>query len=55
MSNKKRIIELESKLDGLRNDARYHDLRRTYGDYSAEVLRHLQSCASTQAQGANHT
>lgn len=55
MSTQKRIIELERKLDGLKNDARYHDLRRTYGDYSAEVLRHLRACASTQAQGANHS
>ncbi len=50
-----RIDELEAALDGLKNDARYHDLRRTYGDYSLEVLRHLESCAAVQARGENHT
>jgi hypothetical protein len=33
---------------GLCNDARYWDLRRTYGDNSEEVRRHLISCARYQ-------
>lgn len=45
---KKRINELASKLNGLKNDSRYWDLRRTYGDYSREVLRHLEMCARAQ-------
>jgi hypothetical protein len=49
------IQQLRTKLAGLSNDARYWDLVRTYGEYSTEVLRHLRSCAETQAQGANHT
>ena len=55
MNTKTRIEQLARTLDGLANDARYHDLRRTYGDYSREVLRHLESCARLQARGANHT
>lgn len=55
MANKKRIQELQSKLTGLNNDARYWALRRTYGDYSREVLSHLETCASAQARGENHT
>lgn len=40
---------------GLSSDARYQDLRRMYGDNSAQVSRHLAGCAATQARGANHT
>jgi len=42
------VKTLESRLDGLKNDAGYWELRRTYGDHSVEVLRHLESCASDQ-------
>lgn len=53
MSRKQRISELESRLAGLGNDARYWDLRRTYGDHSQEVLRHLEACDHAQrARGA---
>jgi len=46
MSNTKTAIkQLEATTPGLNNDARYWELRRTYGDYSREVLRHLQACA----------
>lgn len=55
MDQRTRIDELRESLDGLRNDARYWDLCRTYGDYSTEVLRHLERCAEIQARGANHT
>jgi hypothetical protein len=55
MSKKNAIQELRAQLTGLTNDARYWDLVRTYGEYSAEVLRHLRSCADVQARGANHT
>ena len=55
MSRRKRIEQLEAKLDGLNNDARFWDLRRTYGDYSEEVLEHLERCAAIQARGENHT
>ena len=50
-NEKQRIDQLAATLDGLRNDARYHDLRRTYGDYSPRVLRHLEGCARIQARG----
>jgi hypothetical protein len=49
------IKALESRLVGLDNDARYWDLRRAYGDYSPEVLRHLEACADVQDRGENHT
>jgi len=52
---KTRITRIARTIDGLANDARYHDLRRTYGEYSREVLRHLESCAAIQERGANHT
>ncbi len=52
---KTRSKKLERSLVGLSNDAVYWDMRRTYGDYSREVLRHLESCAAAQAVGANHT
>lgn len=55
VNRKQRIRELRAKLAGLANDARYHDLCRTYGDYSAEVLRHLESCATVQGRDGNHT
>lgn len=55
MDNKKSIRKLESWLEGLRNDAVYWDLRRTYGDYSDEVLAHLKRCAQWQRRGKNHT
>lgn len=51
----KRIKELRQALSGLNNDARYWDLVRTYGEYSREVLAHLESCAAVQARGENHT
>ena len=54
-SYRERIATLRSRLTGLSNDARYWDLMRTYGDYSAEVLRYLESCARIQARGENHT
>lgn len=54
-STKTRIQSLTKTLSGLSNDARYHDLRRTYGDYSREVLAHLEACASIQGRGENHT
>ena len=47
-SIKQRINQLEKLLDGLLNDAHYWDLRRTYGDYSIEVLQHLECCAEYQ-------
>lgn len=52
---KSEIQKLEAALDGLTNDARYWDLRRTYGDYSPEVLRYLRACAAVQRRGENHT
>lgn len=55
MSRAARIRALRTSIDGLTNDARYHDLCRTYGEYSLEVLAHLESCAAVQARGANHT
>lgn len=55
MTRKDRINYLDSALVGLGCDARYWDLRRTYGEYSAEVLRHLEACARVQARGENHT
>lgn len=53
MSIRDRIDALAASLDGLNNDARYWDLRRTYGDYSPEVLSHLQSCARYQQHRAD--
>lgn len=50
MSNRNRIDHLRATLDGLANDARYWDIRRTYGDYSAEELAHLESCARWQGR-----
>jgi hypothetical protein len=41
MTIKEQIVTLAARMQGLKNDARYWDLCRTYGDYSAEVLRHL--------------
>ena len=46
VSEKKEIDRLAKQIPGLRNDARYWDLRRTYGDYSREVLLHLRACAA---------
>lgn len=54
-ARKKRIDTLGDRLDGLGNDARYWDLMRTYGEYSTEVLNHLEACAAVQRAGANHT
>lgn len=40
-----KIVELTKMLgSSLTGDARYWDLRRTYGDNSTEVLRHLREC-----------
>lgn len=55
MTRKARIDELSRSLDGLKNDALYHDLIRTYGEHSREVLAHLESCADVQRRGENHT
>ena len=62
MTNKLKINELLNhggykgrELQGLTNDARYHDLCRTYGDNSREVLSHLESCSAVQSRDANHT
>ena len=55
MKRKDEILELETELAGLGNDATYWDLRRTHGDHSDEVLRHLRACADVQRRGANHT
>lgn len=48
MTRREKIATLEARLRGLGNDARYWDLRRTYGDHSPEVLRHLKACAEYQ-------
>lgn len=48
MNIKQEIKHLQSLLNGLSNDARYWDLRRTYGDYSREVLTHLRRCEKFQ-------
>jgi hypothetical protein len=42
-------------LAGLKNDARYCALRCICGDYSAEVLSHLERCSQIQRAGRNHT
>jgi hypothetical protein len=55
MTMREEIKSLENKLTGLHNDARYHDLRRTYGEYSIKVLRHLRGIEGVQARGENHT
>lgn len=55
MTRREQIISLENWLTGLGNDARYADLRRQYGDFSAAVLRHLRGCAEIQRRGGNHT
>lgn len=47
MTRKELIDKLEDRLN-LGNDARYWDLRRTYGDYSKEVLGHLRACVACQ-------
>lgn len=48
MRKKEEIDQLKARLDGLKNDARYWDLARTYGEYSREVLLHLRHCAEVQ-------
>lgn len=45
---KSEIKRLEKQVQGLQNDAEYWDRRRTYGDHSVEVLRHLRACAEYQ-------
>lgn len=56
MSGRHEAIErLAAKLDGLRGNATYWDLRRTYGDDSPQVLAHLRSCAEVQRRDGNHT
>jgi hypothetical protein len=42
-------------IQGLRNDARYYDLCRTYGDTSDEVYSYLRACIASQNADANHT
>ena len=49
------IKGLSARLQGLANDAEYWDLVRTYGEFSLEVLRHLEACARIQTRGENHT
>lgn len=48
MTRREKINALASQLNGLANDARYWDLRRTHGDFSREVLSHLEACAHYQ-------
>ncbi len=48
MTRKARVEALIKIIPGLNNDARYWDLRRTYGDYSREVLAHLEACLNYQ-------
>jgi hypothetical protein len=55
MERKAEIERLESVLEGLKGDARYWDLRRTYGDYAPEVLDHLRACELSQHRGEAHT
>lgn len=48
-----KVRDLRSKavniaIDGLNNDARYWELRRTYGDASIQVLRHISNCSAVQ-------
>lgn len=54
MTMKAEITKLDAELSclyvSLRNDARYWDLRRMYGDYSREVRDHLRSVLSYQRQ-----
>ena len=52
---KVRINHLVKSLDGLSSDSEYHDLCRTFGEYSLTVLTHLEYCARIQARGENHT
>jgi len=42
-------------LVGLKNDVRYCSLRHIFGDYSKEVLAHLEWCSWIQQAGRNHT
>lgn len=51
MSIKQEIKALEKVVLGLKNDARYWEVRRTYGDFSKEVLRHLRACESAKKLG----
>jgi len=53
-TGKKRMDHWADTLQGLGNDARYWDLRRTHGDYSPQVYLHLKGCAEYQASGAQH-
>ena len=55
MSKVARIKKLKQSLTGLSNDAHYWDLVGTYGEFSSEVLGHLESCARIQSRGENHT
>jgi len=44
---KNRINHWTNTLQGLKNDARYWDLCRQYGDHSPQVYLHLKACAAT--------
>ena len=50
MNTKQAIQRLLTQIN-VKNDAYYWDLCRTYGEYSMEVLRHLQACSYYQRGG----
>lgn len=54
-TTQERVTKLRNSLDGLKNDSRYWDLCRLYGEFSSEVLSYLERCAAIQARGENHT
>jgi len=54
-SEKKQVDIWSGTLQGLGNDARYWDMRRTHGDYSPQVYLHLKGCARYQASGSQPT
>lgn len=54
MTKQQRIKDVSTRLSTqLKNDARYWDLCRTYGDYSDEVLRYLEICDRSVRAGKN--
>ena len=55
IENELEIKLLVSQLDGLKNDAEYWNLARTYGVYSTQVLVHLRGCRDIQSRGENCT
>lgn len=44
------IADLESRGVSIKNDARYWDLCRTYGDTSPQAIRHLRGCVAYQEE-----